>query len=214
MSELLSRMRQIALIFLCVLTIAGVCQITGVGVPAITSPVIIVSASPENSSTENSSSDNFDMDNSSPETTTPEGAIGDNVSPEATITPGDTVEPTNATEMVGPGEPAGNESSVELTNSTDTGSSDILGNSSAVLENETEGLAGGSGGEGGTLSTQENLTAVPPGAEVTTAQETPAVETTVNVSVLPGAGEPEQSNPILAFFNDIFKGFRYITGMY
>ncbi|MDD1717993.1 MAG: hypothetical protein LUO88_02845 [Methanoregulaceae archaeon] len=206
-------MRNIALIFLCVMTIAGVCQIAGIGVPAITSPVISASASPENSSTENSSSDNFDMENSSPENTTPEGGIEESVSPEATITPGDTAGPANATEIVGSGEPVGNETSVDLTNSTDAGSPDSPGNSSAILGNETGGVLGG-GGSGSGAIMEENLTDASPGVVVTTPQETPAVETTVNVSVLPETGEQEQSNPILAFFNDIFKGFRYITGMY
>ncbi len=211
MSESPSRVRNAALIFLCVLTVAGISQVTHVGIPAI-SPVISVSASEENSSTENSSLDNFDMENSSPDNSSIESGIGDEVTPEETITPGETQEVANATDITGTGEPIGNESSLDLTNTTE--------NSSAIPGNETGLVPGGGGGyssgSGSTTLTGENRSTVSPPLEVTTAQETPETETTVDVSVTTAdtAEEQASSNPILAFFADIFKGFRYITGMY
>ncbi len=209
MSESSSRIRNIALIFLCALTVAGVSQVTHVGIPAIT-PVIGVSASEDNSSTENSSLDNFDMENSSTENSSLESGIGDEPTPEPTISPEET-EPANSTEVSGSGEPLGNESSVDLTNTPE--------NSSAILGNETGLVSGGSGGSGGGGSgslEEENQSTVSPPLEVTTAQETPGAETTVDVSVAAADTAQEQppSNPILAFFADIFKGFRYITGTY
>ncbi len=207
MAALATRMRSVALVLLCMLTIAGMCQIAGVGILQGAAPVITAAAEPGNSSPDNSSIDNDELGNSSPET-----EFEENTTPEETITPEETA--TSPDDSVnetpgggGMGGASGNVTSDDQgTNETESGTQPVLGETTTVPGNETEPL-----GTEENSSQELNLTVTSPTPQPPAVDDTPA--TVVTQEALPVAPQG-QENPIIGFFNDILKGFRYLTGIY